>query len=64
MKLFDIFKKKNTTGEPLTLEKVVEIGVMTKEEMLLIKKERATREWVKEVGGATPPAGRSHHKKH
>lgn len=61
MKLFDIFRKKDTTGEPLTLEKLVEMKILTREEMLLIKKERATREWQNEAK-ILPTGARSHHR--
>lgn len=48
MKLFNkIFKKNNNTD--LTLEGAVDKGLITKEEMLYIKKERATMEWESEI---------------
>lgn len=50
MKFFNFFAKKNTPLERrFELEKLVEFGTISKEEMLFIKKERATKEWEKEV---------------
>lgn len=59
--MFNFFKKKEPK-EPLTLESLVEMNLITREEMLLLKKERATREWENEAG-LPAPAERSHHKK-
>lgn len=36
---------------PLTFETLVELKLLTKEEMLLLKKERAIKEWEKETKG-------------
>lgn len=63
MKFFEIFKKKEISRDPLTLENLVEMGLISKAEMLLIKKERATREWEEETGFLRSEK-RSHHKKH
>lgn len=50
MKIFDKFFKKNTPPEEvLSLEKLVEFGLISKEEMLFIKKERAIKKWEAEV---------------
>jgi hypothetical protein len=48
MKFLNKFFKKNNNND-LTLEGAVEKGLITKEEMLCIKKERATIEWQKEI---------------
>lgn len=42
------WRKKNITLK-WTLESLVEIGVITKEEMLLLKKDRAIKEWENET---------------
>jgi hypothetical protein len=44
----NLFKTKKPLENPLTLEALVEIGLLSKEELLLIKKERATKEWEEE----------------
>jgi hypothetical protein len=55
MKIFEIFGKKDTSKDPLTLEKLVEMKLISKEEMLFIKKERALKEWAKETEVKTTP---------
>lgn len=47
MNLFKIFRKKTSTI--LTFENLVEMNLITKAEMLLIKKERAIKEWENET---------------
>ncbi len=52
MKIFDIlkiFKVKNPTGEPLNLNKIVDLGLISKEEMLFLLKERAIIKWETEL---------------
>ncbi len=62
-----IFKKeppkelpKEPPKELLTLENMVEMDLLTKEEMLKIKKDRAEREWENATGLSEK---RSHHRK-
>ena len=43
-KMFNFLRKKHIPVG-LTLETLVEMSLITKEEMLLLKKERATKEW-------------------
>lgn len=47
-KFFKNFKP--TISEIITLDRCVEQGLLTKEEMLRIKKDRAIEEWEKESG--------------
>ena len=62
MNFFNFFSKKNNppAEELLTLEKLVELDFISKEEMLKIKKDRAIKEWENEA----QPTQRSHHKRH
>jgi hypothetical protein len=60
---FNLFKTKEPLANPLTLEALVDIGLITKEELLLIKKERATKEWEEERKALGLKAEtRSHHR--
>ena len=62
--MFNFFSKKDISGPALTLENVVEKGLLTREEMLMIKKIRATREWENEaeLKGIKSEEKRSHHR--
>jgi hypothetical protein len=46
--LSDMFWRKKT-NQNLTLETLVEMDLITKAEMLLLKKERAVKEWEEEI---------------
>jgi len=48
MKIFNIFAKRKQEV-PLILETMVEMNLISKEEMLFIRKERAIKEWEGEV---------------
>jgi hypothetical protein len=43
--MFDFLKKKQPPAPPATLEYAVKQGVLTVEEMLWLKKERAIADW-------------------
>jgi hypothetical protein len=51
MKIFDIFKKNQKNYPDFNLDFCVEKGVLTKEEKLRIERDRAIRNWEKEVEG-------------
>jgi len=49
--LKNLIRKRENPNSNLTLENCVERGLLTKEEMLRLKKDRATKEWEDEIAG-------------
>ena len=61
MRFFNFFSKIPEQEEPkLTLENLVEFSLLSKEEVLKIKKDRAIKEWETETGEEQEKK-RSHH---